>query len=122
MARPMPDAAPVTTNVRERARSLTSVTASPFLESGGTSRPSDWDHRRPVNHARMVESEIAEQLPILTLSYSLTGLGTARLTELLGRGIVARNLEAAAERSVTISNSSTRDEHVSARNGYRSLS
>jgi hypothetical protein len=33
----------------------------------------------------MVESEIAEQLRILTLSCSLTGLGTARLTELLGR-------------------------------------
>lgn len=33
----------------------------------------------------------------LTLTYSLTGLGIARLSELIGRGIVGRNLQAAAE-------------------------
>ncbi len=32
-----------------------------------------------------------------TLRFSLTGLGIARLSELIGRGIVGRNLQAAAE-------------------------
>lgn len=33
----------------------------------------------------------------LKLTYSLTGLGIARLSEFIGRGIVGRNLQAAAE-------------------------
>lgn len=33
----------------------------------------------------------------VSLTYSLTGLGIARLSELIGRGIVARNLQAATE-------------------------
>jgi hypothetical protein len=33
----------------------------------------------------------------LALTYSLTGLGIARLSEFIGRGIVGRNLQAAAE-------------------------
>ncbi len=33
----------------------------------------------------------------VALTYSLTGLGIARLSEVIGRGIVSRNLQAAAE-------------------------
>lgn len=33
----------------------------------------------------------------MTLNFSATGLGIARISELIGRGLVARNLEAAAE-------------------------
>jgi len=58
-----------------------------------------WRSMRGTRHRfeALVEDDRRGSRLILTLSYSLTGLGTARLTELLGRGIVARNLEAAAE-------------------------
>jgi hypothetical protein len=47
--------------------------------------------------AALVEPEGHGSRLTLTLTFSTTGLGVARLSEWLGRGLVARNLEAAAE-------------------------
>jgi hypothetical protein len=45
----------------------------------------------------LVEPDGDDSRLTLTLTFSTTGLGVARLTEWLGRGLVARNLHAAAE-------------------------
>lgn len=45
----------------------------------------------------LVEPEDDGSRLTLTLTFSATGLGVARLSEWLGRGLVNRNLEAAAE-------------------------
>lgn len=45
----------------------------------------------------LVEPDGDGSLLTLTLTFSTTGLGLARLSEWLGRGLAARNLEAAAE-------------------------
>lgn len=47
--------------------------------------------------AALVEPEGDGSRLTLTLTFWTTGLGIARLSEWLGRGLVARNLEAAAE-------------------------
>lgn len=44
-----------------------------------------------------VEPEDEGSRLTMTLNFSASGLGVARISELIGRGLVARNLEAAAE-------------------------
>ncbi|HVQ98265.1 MAG TPA: hypothetical protein VMS16_05570 [Mycobacterium sp.] len=45
----------------------------------------------------LVEGNGQDSCLTIALTYSLAGFGVARLSELIGRGIVGRNLEAAAE-------------------------
>lgn len=47
--------------------------------------------------AALIEPDGEGSRLTLTLTFSTTGLGVARLSEWLGRGLVSRNLEAAAE-------------------------
>lgn len=58
-----------------------------------------WRSLRGTRHsfeARVAGDEQACRITV-SLTFSLTGLGIARLSELIGRGIVARNLQAATE-------------------------
>jgi hypothetical protein len=58
-----------------------------------------WRSLRGTRHSFQARVDGDDQACRITLSltFSLSGLGIARLSELIGRGIVARNLEAAAE-------------------------
>ncbi|MHA7652518.1 SRPBCC family protein [Mycobacterium sp. ML4] len=58
-----------------------------------------WRAVRGTRHsfAALVEPEGDGSRLTLTLTFSTTGLGVARISEWLGRGLAARNLEAAAE-------------------------
>jgi hypothetical protein len=58
-----------------------------------------WRSLRGTRHSFKAHVEGDEQTCRLTVSltFSLAGLGIARLSELIGRGIVARNLQAAVE-------------------------
>jgi hypothetical protein len=58
-----------------------------------------WRSLRGTRHTfeARVEEDRGETLLTLSLTFSLNGLGTAWFTELIGRGIVSRNLEAAAQ-------------------------
>ena len=58
-----------------------------------------WRSVRGTRHSfeASVEGDGHASRVSFALTYSLTGLGIARLSEFVGRGIVGRNLEAAAE-------------------------
>jgi hypothetical protein len=58
-----------------------------------------WRSLRGTRHSLEARVDGGEQAcrVIVSLTFSLTGLGIARLSELIGRGIVARNLQAATE-------------------------
>jgi hypothetical protein len=63
------------------------------------SRGLRWRSLRGTRHSFEARVDGDDQSCRVTvgLTFSLTGLGIARLSELIGRGIVARNLQAAAE-------------------------
>ncbi|MGC2654905.1 MAG: hypothetical protein WA317_15230, partial [Mycobacterium sp.] len=58
-----------------------------------------WRSLRGTRHSfeASVEGDGQSCRVTFALTYSLTGLGIARLSEFIGRGIVGRNLQAAAE-------------------------
>jgi polyketide cyclase/dehydrase/lipid transport protein len=58
-----------------------------------------WRSVRGTRHSfeALVEPDGDGSRLTMTLTFSATGLGIARLSELIGRGLVGRNLEAAAE-------------------------
>jgi hypothetical protein len=58
-----------------------------------------WQSVRGTHHSfeASVDGDDQGARVTLRLTYSLTGLGIARLSELIGRGIVGRNLQAATE-------------------------
>jgi hypothetical protein len=58
-----------------------------------------WRSVRGTRHSfeASVDGDARASRVTFTLTYSLTGLGIARLSEFIGRGIVGRNLQAAAE-------------------------
>ncbi len=58
-----------------------------------------WRSLRGTRHSfeASVDGDGQASRVTFALTYSLTGLGIARLSEFIGRGIVGRNLEAAAE-------------------------
>ncbi len=58
-----------------------------------------WRSLRGTRHSfeASVDGDGQASRVTLTLTFSLTGLGIARLSEFIGRGIVGRNLQAAIE-------------------------
>ena len=58
-----------------------------------------WRSVRGTRHSfeALIEPEGHGSRLTITLAFSASGLGIARISEMIGRGLVARNLEAAAE-------------------------
>jgi uncharacterized membrane protein len=67
--------------------------------ASGEQRRLAWHSVRGTRHSfeALVEDDGDASRLTLTLTFSLAGLATAWLTEFIGRGIVSRTLEAAAE-------------------------
>lgn len=58
-----------------------------------------WKSVRGTRHSfeALVDPDGEGSLLTMTLTFSVTGLAIARISEMIGRGLVARNLEAIAE-------------------------